>query len=239
MDKLLSFSDVMSNLPILIGLAVTFGFATALGLWRATREGIMGMLVLLGLVVPVLMAFVASIVLHQGLATAKYLTGASVFFFLLLGLACVQRRTPKAGLCLLVIVLAFNLYSQFNYQFRDTEFGRKMNWRGLAQYVMGRSRANDIVGTAGPPAFEWYYQGNLPVHCFTCSSLNASPEAETERVAQTLGSHPRVWYAEITRCNPDSAQALALRWLQSNYVEVEEVRFNPLLVLHLFQRQEP
>ena len=237
--KVYSYSDIIANLPVLIVIVLVFGSASLLGTIRALRRGLKGRILLAFLLFPVISAFALAFVPAFSAFSPKLLIGPSAFYYLLLALSASYSEKQRWVTLIFMGLLLLNAYSLFNFYFRDTEFGRKSNWRGLVGYVVDHTQPGDVIGGGDPLAFEWYYQGNLPVHYFSASSLNASPEAETERVAQTLGSHPRVWYAEPTRSNPDSAQALALRWLQTDYIEVEEVRFNPLLVLHLFQRQEP
>ena len=240
LDKVPSLDMVRDNLGILLVLVPVYSTGTVIGITKSMRARYNGWLILLGFFAPVLLAFAYAFKV-SGANSPKYLIGASIFYYLILALAVTESPQRRLGLGLLAAMLLLSSYSLFNYYFREVEFGRKADWRGLAQYITVRSQSDDVVVTAESHAFQWYYHGGLPVASFFYMPVGSSVEAEFERAARTLGTHSRVWFAESTRASPDPAtpQRVALNWLRTHYMQVAQVRFNPTLVLYLFERSSP
>jgi mannosyltransferase len=235
-DKTPSMALIINNLLILFLMLVSFGSAIVIGIYRAIKMGYRGWLILLGLGVPVLLATLFAIK-NPGANSPKYLIGASIFFYFLIAIGVEKISSQKLDKILLITVLVFNIYSLSNYYFRETDFGRKMNWREAAQHIMNNSQPDDIIVTAEPESLEWYYHGNLPIAFFFYMPLGNSTESEFQRANEIIGAHKRVWVVESGResTDPSTPQSVALTWLRSNYSEAEKIQFNPTLILHLFE----
>jgi mannosyltransferase len=236
-DKTFQLSDIPANAPVIIGAIIGFGALLVAGLCHARRNLNTALAVVL-LIVPVVVTYILAIVSPVFSAwTAKSLIASSVGYYFLLAVGMVKFPSRRLGTLLGVLVFLLISYSLFNYFFREDEFGRKSNWRNLAGYIMENSRPGDMIGSGDITGLEWYYRGDLNILYFSTVDSPSELTEEIEDADLALGTHPRVWFAEVTRANPDSAQSEALRWLKANCIESDTQRFNPLLVLHLFHCQ--
>ncbi len=236
-DKVFLLSDIPANAPVIIGSIIGFGSLLVIGLNHARRNFNSALMAAL-LIVPVVVTYILAVVSPVFSAwTAKSLIGSSIGYYFLLAVAVVKFPSRRLGITLGVLVFLLISYSLCNYYFREDEYGRKSNWRGLAEYIMENTRPGDVIGTGDSLGLEWYYRGDLKLYYYSSSDNPSAGAVELDSVPRTLGTHPRVWFVDVTRTNPASSQGLALTWLRANCVELEPKRFNPLLVLDLFHCQ--
>jgi len=231
------WGEVLSNLPVIILWSIAFVPTTLLALIMLVRDRAKGWLILLFLFFTLVIPYGVGLLPFVRVFSPKLVISASLGYYVLLSLWLI--RFPKHRLALFFgsLIILLNGYSLLNFHLRESEFGRRANYSGLANYIKINASEEAAIGTGHPEALQWYYSGELPVSHFSISSLGGLTEAEEEkRLVDAFGPRSQVWFAEITRSIENSAQTRALNWLGENYAQVEEVRFNPLLVLHKFER---
>ena len=231
------WGEVLANLPLITIWCIAFIPVTILALAMLTRNKGKGRLILLFLVFTLIIPYGVGLLSFVRVFSPKLVISASLGYYLMLSLWLI--RSPKRRIALFFgsMIILLTGYSLVNFYFRETEFGRRANYSGLTNYIENYASEDAAIGTGHPEAINWYYSGDLTISHFSISSLGKLAQVEEEeRLLSAFGAHSQVWFAEITRSKSNSAQTRALNWLGENYEQVEEVRFNPLLVLRKFQR---
>jgi mannosyltransferase len=239
-DKVIPLADVLNNIPMMTVLLLVYAPAAVIGIWQALKAGFKGYILLLGLFIPIVGALCLSFYI-PGMITAKYLIGSAVFYYLLLAVAGVGRSRSRLGIILLAGMILLNGYSLFNYYFRDTEYGRKENFRGLVDYVLTNEQEGDVlVAGAGIDGVEYYLPQSAtalgPVYITELD--NASSQTSMDK---SLQGAQRVWLVNRIRedSDPTGPWKSAHSRLEQLFRLEREKRFNPMLVLYLYDRIVP
>jgi 4-amino-4-deoxy-L-arabinose transferase-like glycosyltransferase len=239
-DKVIPLAEVIDNIPMMIAFLLVYGSVTVIGIGRALKAGFKGFLLLLGLFVPIMAAFCLSFFI-PGMITAKYLIGSAVFYYILLAIAVVGWSKSRLGIILLAGMILLNSYSLFNYYFRDTEFGRKENFRGLVDYVLANKQKGDVlVAGAGIDGVEYYFPPSAtalgPVDITELDNASTQTSMDT-----SLQNSQRVWLVYRVRedSDPNGSWISGRSRLEQSFQLEQEKRFNPMLVLYLYKRAVP
>ena len=244
-----SIAQILANWPVLLALILGFGGALLLGLKGSLRRGWDAIVIVLWLAVPILLAYLAAIVLGNATFKPKFLSGALPAYCLLMGLGFEEAMRNRRRFLLLpfVVVLGLSMYSLCNYHFHDTEFGRKGNWRALAKYIQANERPGDVILfhtaagglTGSAPFVRYYYHGDLPFEGIFDSgndqSLPWTRGQVEERLRQIAQRSERIWFVSLTGHEDRyDLQGLVPSWLNGSMTLQLAKRFNPILGLYLY-----
>jgi uncharacterized membrane protein len=240
-SKVPILADVLANLPLLIFSGATFATATLGGFVLAVREGPKGYFPVILLAVPVGVSYLVALTPQFNPWAAKYLISSSIGLYILLAVAVIRLLPRWFGVLLGIILLSLNIYSLNNFYFHDRKFGRRENFRGLVEYVVANHRQGDlIVSGSGAQGVQYYIEnrtsGITPVYM--------SPWGNTP--VQTIlndfvPSAQRVWLVCRVREDsyPNGPWIQFQNRLKQLYKLEQRERFNPALVLYLYERTVP
>ena len=232
------WQDVFANIPVLALWLAAFLPSTVFGLIATIRQREKGLLLLLFLACTLVLPFALVFFPSIGVFSPKLVIGASTGYYLLLALGLVRSPHRKLVVSLVSMIVLLTTYSLLNYYLRDTEFGRRENFRGLIEYVVANEREGDLlVAGSGTQGVQYYLRpyANELVPIYMSPWGNASTQTILDKSIPTA---QRVWLVYRVRedSDPNGPWIQVQNRLKRLYRLEQERRFNPALVLYLYER---
>lgn len=240
-NKRFVWEEIFENTPVLVLWLTAFLPSTVLGLIATIRQREKGLLLLLFLACTLVLPFALVFFPSIGVFSPKLVIGASTGYYLLLALGLVRSPHRKVVVSLMSLIVLLTSYSLFNYYLRDTEFGRRENFRGLVEYVVANERKGDLlVAGSGTQGVQYYLRpyANELVPIYMSPWGNASTQTILE---ESIPTAQRVWLVYRVRedSDPNGPWIQVQNRLMQLYRLEQERRFNPSLVLYLYERPVP
>lgn len=193
----------------------------------------------LSFLVPVAVAFIASVTVVPLFETRYLLVGIPGFYLLI---AWLLQQYPRGLSRFLTVLLIFGMLASLVIQTVSARTPVKENYRAAAEYLTENARPDDVVVISAPFTIypiEYYYDGpaalvTLPVwNPYTSSSTpNFEIERLPEEAEEVSANRARVWL--LLSYDQGYEEEVRL-YFEQRYERLEQVTFSTNLELYLYK----